>query len=65
MTYKLELFLVLQKKKRLINIKSFKNYVFMVYLYWTSHFLHKINSFGTKIKKFRLDRTRVAKLNSN
>ena len=28
MTYKLELFLVLQKKKkRLINIKSFKNYV--------------------------------------
>ena len=29
MTYKLELFLVLQKKKkRLINIKSFKNYVF-------------------------------------
>ena len=30
MTYKLELFLVLlkKKKKRLINIKSFKNYVF-------------------------------------
>ena len=28
MTYKLELFLVLQKKKKLINIKSFKNYVF-------------------------------------
>ena len=27
MTYKLELFLVLQRK-RLINIKSFKNYVF-------------------------------------
>ena len=28
MTYKLELFLVLQKKKkRLINIKSIKNYV--------------------------------------
>ena len=27
MTYKLELFLVLQRKK-LINIKSFKNYVF-------------------------------------
>ena len=30
MTYKIELFLVLpkKKKKRLINIKSFKNYVF-------------------------------------
>ena len=30
MTYKLELFLVLpkKKKKKLINIKSFKNYVF-------------------------------------
>ena len=58
MTYKLELFLVLQKK-RLINIKSFKNYVFfMVYLYW-------IPSFLQKIKKFRLDETHVAKLNSN
>ena len=32
MTYKLELFLVLQKKKKLINIKSFKNYVFNVLL---------------------------------
>ena len=47
MTNKLELFLVL-KKKKLINIKSFKNYVFiflfflffMVYLYLTPHFLH-------------------------
>ena len=30
MTYKLELFLVLpkKKKKKLINIKSFKNYIF-------------------------------------
>ena len=50
MTFKLEFFLVL--KKRLINIKSFKIYVFlMVYLYWTPHFLDEINSFGTKIKK--------------
>ena len=34
MTYKLELFLVIQKKKKkkLINIKSFKNYVFNVLL---------------------------------
>ena len=46
MTYKLKLFLVI-KKKKFINIKSFKNYVFlfifyflffMIYLYWTSHF---------------------------
>ena len=33
MTYKLELFLVLQKKKRNINIKSFKNYVFLWFTY--------------------------------
>ena len=29
----------------------------MFYLYWTSRFLHKTNSFDTKIKKFRLDGT--------
>ena len=28
MTYKVELFLVIPKKKRLININSFKNYIF-------------------------------------
>ena len=40
---------------------------FMVHLYWTPRFLHKINSFGTKIlkkkkkkKKLRLDETRGA-----
>ena len=38
---------------------------YMVYLYWTPYFLHKINSFGIKIKKLRLDGTHVAKLNSN
>ena len=38
MTYKLELFLVL-KKKKIINIKSFKNYV-SYGLYWTPRFLH-------------------------
>ena len=32
MTYKLELFLLLQRK-RLINIKSFKNYVFLWFTY--------------------------------
>ena len=31
MTYKLELFLILQRK-RLINIKSFKNYVFFLFV---------------------------------
>ena len=38
---------------------------FMVYLYWTTQFLHEINSFVTKIKKLRLDGTHVAKLDSN
>ena len=33
MTYKLELFLILQKKKKLINIKSFKNYIFLWFTY--------------------------------
>ena len=33
MTYKVELFLVLPKKKRLINIKSFKNYIFLWFTY--------------------------------
>ena len=37
----------------------------MVYLYWTPCFLHKINSFGIKIKKLRLDGTHVTKLSSN
>ena len=32
MTYKLELFLVLQRK-RLVNIKSFKNYIFLWFTY--------------------------------
>ena len=64
MTYKFELFLVLLKK-RLINIKSVKFMFFMVYLYWTPRFLHKINSFSTKIKKLRLNEIHVAKLNSN
>ena len=42
MTYKLELLLVLQKKKkkRLINIKSFKNNVFYGLLILDSSFLH-------------------------
>ena len=38
---------------------------FMIYLYWTPSFLQLIKSFGTKIKKYRLDGTHVAKLNSN
>ena len=33
MTYKLELFLVIQKKKGLINIKLFKNYIFLRFTY--------------------------------
>ena len=37
MSYKLELFLVLpkKKKKKLINIKSFKNYYYYFFLWFT------------------------------
>ena len=38
MTYKLELFLVILKKKKLINIKSFKNYIFYGLLILDSSF---------------------------
>ena len=50
MTYKLELFLVIQKKKRLINIKSFKNYIFYDLLIFDSLFFTLNNSVGTKSK---------------
>ena len=42
MTYKLELFLVIQKKKkkRLINIKSLKNYIFYGLLVLDFSFLY-------------------------
>ena len=61
MTYKLELFLVLQRK-RLINIKSFKNYVFLWFTYIglpvfyikLTHLVQK-----KKKKKLRLDGTYV------
>ena len=40
MTYKLELVLVIpKKKKKLINIKSLKNYIFYGLLIWDSSFL--------------------------
>ena len=40
MSYKLELFLVLPKKKKLINIKSFKNNVFYGLLILDSSFFY-------------------------
>ena len=50
MTYKLELFLVLQKKK-LINIKSFKNYVFYGLLILDSSFFYtKLTHLIKKLK---------------
>ena len=65
MTYKLELFLVLQKKK-LINIKSFKNYVFYGLLILDSSFFYtKLTHLVQKLKKLKLDGTHVTKLNSN
>ena len=51
MTYKLELFLIL--KKRLINIKSFKNYVFYGLLILDSSFFYtKLTHLAQKIKNF-------------
>ena len=52
MTYKLELFLVLQKgkKKSLINIKSFKNYVFYGLLILDFFFYTKLTHLKQKLK---------------
>ena len=62
MTYKLELFLVIQKnahKYKIIHTLSSSNFIysvrymiifFMIYLYWTF-------AFDTKIKNFLLDGT--------
>ena len=50
MTYKLELFLVLQKI-RLINIKSFKDYVFLWFTYIGLFvFYTKLTHFVQKLK---------------
>ena len=40
MTYKLELFLVLQKNAHKYKIVQIFLFYFMVYLYWTPLFLH-------------------------
>ena len=50
MTYKLEFFLVIQKKK-LINIKSFKNYIFYRLLILDSFFYTKLTHLTQKFKK--------------
>ena len=68
MTYKLELFLVLQKKKkkRLINIKIIQKLCFLWFTYiGLLVFYTKLTHLELKKKKIRLDRTHVAKLNSN
>ena len=64
MTYKLEFFLVIQKKK-LINIKSFKNYIFYSLLILDSFFYTKLTHLMQKLKKLRLDGTHGTKLNFN
>ena len=53
MTYKLELFLVLQRK-RLINIKSFKNYVFFIWFTYIGLFIFyiKLTYLAQKSKNF-------------
>ena len=66
MTYKLELFLVLPKKKRLINIKIIQKLCFLWFTYiGLLVFYTKLTHLEFKKKKIRLDRTHVAKLNSN
>ena len=51
MTYKLELFLVLKKKKKTHKYKINKKLCFIWFIYiGLLVFLHKINSFGIKIK---------------
>ena len=37
----------------LINIKSFKNYVFIIYLYWTSRFHIKLTNLLQEFKILR------------
>ena len=53
MTYKLELFFSsIKKKKRLINIKSFKNYVFLWFIYiGLLVFYTKLTHLAEKLKK--------------
>ena len=64
MTYKIELFLVI--KKKLKNIKSFKNYVFLWFTYiGLPLFYIKLTHLVQKLKKLKLDGTHVVKLNSN
>ena len=64
MAYKFEFFLVIQKKK-LINIKSFKNYIFYSLLILDSFFYTKLTHLTQKLKKLRLDGTHGTKLNFN
>ena len=40
MTYKLDFFLVIQKKKKTHKYKIIQKLFFMIYLYLTPHFLH-------------------------
>ena len=54
MTYKFELFLVIKKKKkkRLINMKSFKNYIFLWFTYiGLLVFYIKLTHLTQKLKK--------------
>ena len=65
MTYKLEMLLVIQKK-RLIYIKSFKNYIFLWCIYiGLLVFYTKLTHLAKKLKKLRLDTAHDAKLNCN
>ena len=49
----------------LINIKSFKNYIFYSLLILNSFFYTKLTHLTQKLKKFRLEGTHGVKLDSN
>ena len=71
MTYKLELFLILQKKKaqKYKIIQELCLFIYLFFLWFTYIrllvFYTKLTNLVQQLKKRRLDGTHVAKLNSN
>ena len=66
MTYKFELFLVLKKKKKAHKYKIIQKLSFSWFTYIRLLvFYTKLTHLVQKLKKLRLDRVHVIKLNSN
>ena len=65
MTYKFELFFNYTKTAHKYKIR-YMIMLFMVYLYWTSHFFYtKLTHLKQKLKNLKLDETCGSKLTSN